>query len=149
MKTKRQKQSTKKMNEMPHTQPWSVCLLSACILLGCGGADQAPKDSSKDADAAGHNSYKPLSAPVDYIGSVHQASVRATQTIDRVQLQQAIEQFRLLEGKPPEELKQLVEAGFLAKVPVAPKGMRIDYQAQSGRVEIVPLRPTDRPPVPR
>jgi len=137
------------MNEIPHTQPWSVWFLSACILLGCGGADQDPKSSSNDADAIGYNDRQPLTAPVDYIGSVHQASVRATQTIDRVQLQQAIEQFRLLEGKPPEELKQLVEAGFLAKVPVAPKGMRVDYQAQSGRVEIVPLRPTDRLPVPR
>ena len=149
MKNKRQKRATKKMNEMPHAQPWSVCLLSAFILLGCGGADQDPKGSPNDADAVGHSGHQPLTAPVDYVESVHQASVRATQTIDRVQLQQAIEQFRLLEGKPPEELKQLVEAGFLAKVPVAPKGMRIDYQAQSGRVEIVPLRPTDRPPVPR
>ena len=137
------------MNEMPHTQTWSVWLLSACILLGCGGADQDPKGSLNDADAVGHNGYQPLTAPVDYIGSVHQASVGATQTIDRVQLQKAIEQFRLLEGKPPKNLKQLAEAGFLAKVPVAPKGMRIDYQAQSGRVEIVPLSQTDRPPVPR
>ena len=32
MKNKRQKRTTKKMNEMPHTQPWSVCLLSAILL---------------------------------------------------------------------------------------------------------------------
>ena len=134
---------------MPHAQSWSVWFLSACILLGCGGADQGPKGSSNDADAVGHSGHQPLTAPVDYIESVHQASVRATQTIDRVQLQQAIEQFRLLEGKPPKDLKQLVEVGFLDKVPVAPKGMRIDYQAQSGRVEIVPLSPSDRPPAPR
>jgi hypothetical protein len=105
------------------------CILvgASVVLAGCG------KDSGDSA--SGEN---PLSAPADYVGAAARAHQQAGRTVDLASLQQAIQQFHIMKGRPPKDLKELVSEGHLSRLPDPPRGMRFDYDPATGNIRAVP-----------
>lgn len=113
--------------------PLFVALL-ALAMTGCGGKKEAPAQAAATNQTDTAN---PLTAPVDYLGAVGQAKRHSAKVVDTVQIQNAIRQFQAVEDRFPKDLNELVSSGFLAKVPEAPYGMKILYDARAGQVRII------------
>ena len=119
-----------------------LILCCTLTLLGCGGRTQEPSSETQTNPSQAHAEASPLTAPLDYIGSVDQASQQATQSLALSQVRQALEQFRILEGRLPEQLEELVEAGLLASIPSNERGGRLSYHPKEGLVEwVFPMDP--------
>jgi hypothetical protein len=103
-----------------------LAVLSLCglALAGCG----------KSAEP-GEN---PLTAPVDYLGAAAKAKQSSERVIDTVSLNQAVQLFHASEGRYPHDLRELVTQRYLPRIPDAPHGMKIVYDAGTGQVRIVP-----------
>jgi hypothetical protein len=108
---------------------------SVAALVGCGQKDQSAATPSTNAPAAGGN---PVTAPVDYLGSIAKAKKSAEKTVDTVSLNKAIQLFSASEGRYPKDLNELVTAKYLPRVPDAPYGMKIVYDAATGEARVVP-----------
>jgi hypothetical protein len=104
----------------------------AAVLLGCGKKEET---GGATTNAAGGN---PLTAPVDYLGAAAKAKRSSEKTIDTISLNQTIALFHATEGRFPRDLNELVTEKYLPKVPEAPYGMKIVYDAERGQVQIVP-----------
>ena len=50
---------------------------------------------------------------------------------------QAIQLFNVERGRYPKHLNELVQEKFIAKIPAAPYGMKIVYDANSGKASVV------------
>jgi hypothetical protein len=61
-----------------------------------------------------------LTAPVDYLGAVNKANKFANKSIELAQVNKAMQEFKITEGRNPKDLAELVESGFLAQEPKAP-----------------------------
>jgi hypothetical protein len=59
-------------------------------------------------------------------------------TIDAIAINQAISLFHATEGRFPKDLNELVTEKYMPKVPDAPYGMKIVYDADRGQARIVP-----------
>jgi hypothetical protein len=114
--------------------PVYFSLAAGLFLVGCG--DNSSKPAQTTNSAAGGSS--PLTAPVDYLGALDKAHKTAAKTVDTVSLNQAIQMFNVENGRNPKDLNELVEKQFIAKIPDAPYGMKIEYDATSGKVKVVP-----------
>jgi hypothetical protein len=123
------------------------------LLLGLTACDQKPppaQPAGTNAAAAkapatnaapNYSSGNPVTAPVDYLGAVGQAQKRAVKTIDTASLNQAIQLFYSMENRFPKDLNELVAERYIGKIPDAPQGMKIVYNAKDGQVKIVPATP--------
>ena len=111
----------------------AFALFLAVLLAGCGGNSGTPAQQT-NAPASGGGV---LTAPVDYLGAVGNAQKSAVKTIDTASIQQAIQMFQIDKGRFPKELKELVDEGFMPRIPEAPYGMKIVYNAQDGSVKVV------------
>ena len=109
-----------------------VCA-GALVLVGCGEAD--PEGGQQTNSASSGN---PLTAPVDYLGAVGEAKKRSIKTIDTASLTKAIQMFEVSEGRLPKDLNELVTLQYIARIPEAPYGQKITYNATSGQVSVVP-----------
>jgi hypothetical protein len=113
--------------------------VGAMFLAGCGGTSSTPAQGTNsvatNADA-NYNTGNPLTAPVDYLGAVGQAQKYAIKQIDLAYLNQAIQQFNAAEGRYPKDLNELVP-NYVGKMPQAPYGYKIVYDAASGTVTVV------------
>jgi hypothetical protein len=108
--------------------------LGVALLVGCGRKDETqPAKSTNDTVATGN----PLTAPVDYLGAVAAAKKSSVKTIDTVYLNQAIQLFHTSEGRYPKDLNELAAEGFITRIPDAPYGMKIVYNATKGEVKVV------------
>jgi hypothetical protein len=120
--------------------------LGVALAVGCGKQDGAqPAKSTNDAAAIGN----PLTAPVDYLGAVAQAKKSSEKTIDTVYLNQAIQLFHTSEGRYPKDLNELTAEGFIPRIPDAPNGMKIIYDAARGVVTVVQQPQTNAAPARR
>ena len=109
------------------------CLAASLFLIGCGGSSDKPAQPTNGA-AAGSS---PLSAPADYVGALGKAKQTAVKTVDTTSLNQAIQMFNVENGRNPKDLNELVEKKFIARVPAAPFGMKLEYDATAGKVKAV------------
>jgi len=109
--------------------------LLAVASAGCSRNDQSSSTKSTNAPAASGN---PITAPVDYLGAVAKAKKSSEKTIEVVSLNQAVQQFNAAEGRYPKDLSELVTEKYLPKLPEAPYGMKIVYDANTGTVKVVP-----------
>jgi hypothetical protein len=109
----------------------SILILAAATALvaGCG-------DSSKPGTVANEAS-NVVTAPVNYLGAVVQAQKYSEKQIDLAYVNQAIQQFQAGEGRLPKDLNEMVEMHYLGKVPVAPLGYKIIYDATAGSIKVV------------
>ena len=124
----------------------SLWLVGSMLLAGC---DQKPQAAAPVAptNAASTNlpatmftnnsSGSPLTAPVDYLGTLGKGREDAIKTADIAQLTQAIQMFSVDEGRYPKDLNELVEKGLIHKIPDAPYGLKLDYNPTTGDVKVV------------
>jgi len=78
-----------------------------------------------------------LTAPVDYLSAAGKAQQSAVKTVDVTSVNQAIQLFNVERGCYPKDLNELVQEKFIAKIPAAPYGMKIVYDANSGKASVV------------
>jgi len=99
------------------------------LLAGCGDNSTA----TKTVDAVSNT----VTAPVNYLGALGAAQQRSEKTLDTIQIQQAITSFQEAEGRYPTDLNELVTKHYLGVIPQAPYGMKIEYDASDGSVQVV------------
>ena len=110
---------------------------AAGLALFCSACSPKEEEdsSANSTNAAGDN---PLTAPADYLGAAAKAKRVSEATIDTVSLNKAIGLFNVSEGRNPTDLKELVTSGYYPRLPEAPYGMKIVYDADKGQVKVVP-----------
>lgn len=106
-------------------------LLAVCLLLGCGDESGSGGGTNAPGSSA-------LNAPADYVGIVVDAPQRAHRVVDTASLNQAIQMFRVEEGRNPKTLNELVEQKILPRIPDPPRGMKFSYDPNTGVVKAVP-----------
>ena len=99
-----------------------ISVAAGLLLTGC---DKSKYGSVQDNKKA-----------LDYGGTLVNAKKTADKTIDVSYLNQAVQLFNVQEGRYPKTLAELVP-GYVAKIPDAPIGYKIDYDATKGEVKVV------------
>jgi hypothetical protein len=107
---------------------------ATALLAGCGD------DSKKAAQPAKYDTGNPLTAPADYVGAVSQAKKYSEKQIDLAYVNEAIQQFNAGEGHYPTNLQEMIP-NYLGKMPEAPFGYKIDYDATAGTIKVVKQQP--------
>jgi hypothetical protein len=69
---------------------------------------------------------------------VAKAKKASEKTIDTASLNQAVQLFQASEGRLPKDLNELVTEKYLPRLPDAPYGMQIVYDASTGQVKVLP-----------
>jgi uncharacterized spore protein YtfJ len=95
------------------------------LLAGCGKTGSSSQASTATNGFGGY---------VKTMGEVQKA---ADKTIDVSYINQAIQLFNVQEGRNPKNLQELVP-NYAAKIPDAPYGYKIIYDAVKGEVKVVP-----------
>jgi hypothetical protein len=104
------------------------------LLTGCKPSDSST--ASTGSSNSGSND-SVLQAPANYVNGLGRAERNAGATADVASLNQAIGSFQIDKGRFPNNLDELVQEKYLTKVPDAPFGMKIDYDASTGQVKVV------------
>src|SRR5271170_227201 len=112
-----------------------LSVASGLLLAGCGDNNSSKPAQATNAPAK-YDSGNPLTAVPDYVGVVGQAQRYSVKQIDLAYLNQAIQQFNASEGRFPKDLNELVP-NYIGKIPDAPYGSKIAYDANSGTVKVV------------
>jgi hypothetical protein len=115
------------------TKPTLLSVSAALLLVGCGEKSSQPA-ANTNATSSGSS---PLTAPADYVGALAKAKQTAEKTVDTASLNQAIQMFNVDKGRFPKDLNELVSEKFIPKLPDAPYGMKLEYDAASGKVKVV------------
>lgn len=105
------------------------------VLAGCG--KNSSSSSAQGTNAAPTTNTATAAQPSGgYLGSLMQADKYAVKTIDVSYLNRAIQLFNTQEGRLPKDLNELVP-NYVGKIPAAPYGSKIVYDATSGLVSVV------------
>lgn len=99
-------------------------LAAGLLVTGCGD-----KTSSKTA--------ADTNAPSGYLGTLTDEKKSSDKKIDTAYLNQAVQLFNVQEGRYPKTLEELTP-NYVAKIPEAPIGFKIDYDPVKGEVKVVP-----------
>ena len=110
-----------------------LSVAAGLLLAGCGEKTDKPAPATNATSSSG----SPLTAPVDYLGALDKAQKTATKTVDTAAINQAIQLFQVDKGRNPKDLKELVDEKFLSRIPDAPYGYKIIYDANAGVVKVV------------
>ena len=113
-----------------------LCVALTALLAGCGD-NQGGSSANTTTNSAAANA-SPLNAPANYLGGLAAGQRSAVKTADTTSLQQAIQLFSVDHGRNPTNLEELVQQKYMARIPAAPYGMKLDYDAQSGTVKVTP-----------
>ena len=110
-----------------------IYVAGALVIAGCGKEEpQAPAAHPPPAqDAAMPNRD-------GYLGTVVHGQQVAVKAIDTASLNQEVQLFNVQEGRFPKDLNELVAKQYIGKLPDAPAGMKLNYDAASGKVTVVP-----------
>jgi len=121
-----------------------LLIIAVGLLAGCGEKTKSDKPAqATNAPAATQTNTpassggNPLTAPVDYLNAVVKAQQVATKQVDVAFINQAIQQFNVMEGRNPKDLNELVEKKYIGQIPPVPYGSKLDYDAGSGQVKVV------------
>ena len=87
----------------------------------------------------GNSNSNNTSAPAtnNYLGTLMNADKSMQNQIDTTSLDKAIQQFNVQEGGYPKDLNELVDKQYIPKIPDAPYGYKINYDANNGQVTVV------------
>lgn len=86
--------------------------------------------------SCGNDNSNPVTAPVDYVGTAVKQQQKAIKSVDTTALNQAVQLFNVQEGRYPKDLNELVEKKYIGKLPDAPAGMKLSYDATAGKVTV-------------
>ena len=114
-----------------------LATLSLALLLGACSPDPKP-EPKKEPSKLGDN---PIAAPLDYIAAIGKAKKASLGRLDQAKLIDAIQKFEAGESRPPKDLDELVTMKYIAAIPDAPKGMKLEYTAADGSFMYVPIVP--------
>ena len=104
----------------------TLAAVAAVVLLaGCGKSGSGSQAGTATNGFGG------------YVKSLGEAQKVADKTIDVSYLNQAVQLFNVQEGRNPKTLQELVP-NYVAKIPDAPLGSKIVYDATTGTVKVVP-----------
>ncbi len=106
------------------------------LLVACNGSDSKPAETKKEPSKLGEN---PVAAPLDYIAAIGKAQKANISRLDQAKLIDAIQKFEAGESRPPKDLDELVSMKYIAAIPDAPRGMRLEYKAADGSFMYVPI----------
>jgi len=110
-----------------------IPLLAAALLLaGCTQKTESPTAATNTVTTGGN----PLTAPVDYLGALGKGQQQAIKTVDTASVDRAIQMFTAEQGRNPKDLDELVQEKYLPKIPAAPYGMKLVYDANTGIVKV-------------
>jgi len=112
-----------------------VAPLTAVVLIGCS-RESTPENVSTQTTNTSTSGNAP-EAPGGYLGALARGQQSAVKTVDTTSLNKAIELFQVDKGRFPKNLNELVTEKFIAKIPDAPVGMKIVYDANAGTVKVV------------
>jgi hypothetical protein len=105
--------------------------MKACFLiLVAAGLVAAGCDKSK------YGSVEENKKALDYGNTLVNAKKTADKTIDVAALNQEVQLFYAQEGRYPKTLEELTP-NYISKIPVAPLGFKIEYDATKGEVKVV------------
>ena len=111
----------------------TLLLLAAGLLLAGCKKDEPGSAGKTNASSSG----SPLTAPVDYVGTVVRAKGSATKTVMGAGFDQAIALFYTETGRFPKDLKELTPQ-YLPIIPPPPAGMKYDYDPKTGVAKVAP-----------
>jgi len=77
-------------------------------------------------------------AAIAAIGKAQKASIGRLET---AKLIDAIQKFEAGESRPPKDLNELVTMKYIAAIPPAPAGTKLEYTATDGSFKFVPIAP--------
>ena len=112
--------------------PLAAICAFALVLGGCGEKSGQPAAATNATSSGG----SPLDAPGDYLRGMAKGQQSAVKTVDTAALNQAIQMFGVDQGRNPKDLNELIEKKYLAKIPEAPYGTKIVYDANAGSVKL-------------
>ena len=107
--------------------------VTCALLAGCGESSDKPAQTTNTSSSGS----SPLTAPADYVGALGNAKQKAVKTVDTTSLNQAIEIFNADKGRNPKDLNELVTEKLIPRIPDAPYGMKLQYDAATGKVTVV------------
>jgi hypothetical protein len=105
-------------------------VVTAGLLTGCGKGSSSQNPGTNAAVSS------TAEGSAGYLGSLVQAKKQADKTIDVSSFNQALQLFNVQEGRYPKTLEELVPK-YVGKIPVAPTGYKLDYDATKGEVKMV------------
>ncbi len=113
-------------------------IAAAIFLTGCGNNSNHSTSSTQSTNSSPANATVGNSTPGpgDYLGALGQAQQYSVKKIDTASLTEAIQQFNAAEGRYPKDLQELVPT-YLAKIPDAPTGSKLNYDPANGTVAVV------------
>jgi hypothetical protein len=100
-------------------------LISVAAGLLLAGCDKSKYGSVQDNKKA-----------LDYGNTLVNAKKTADKTIDVAALNQEVQLFNVQEGRYPKTLEELTPT-YISKIPPAPIGYKIEYDADKGEVKVV------------
>lgn len=112
--------------------PLYATVAAVAVMAGCGQKSETPAASTNAATSAS----SPATAPGDYLGALARGQQQAVKTIDTASLDRAIQMFAVEKGRNPKDLNELVEEKYIPKIPQAPYGMKLVYDANAGTVKV-------------
>ena len=103
-----------------------VALVGCVFIVGCGDSGSKPSGAAPANPAASS----------DYLSTITKAEHSAVKSVDLSALTKAIQMFQVEQGRLPKDLNELVSMKYIPKIPDAPVGQKIDYDANAGTVKI-------------
>lgn len=118
----------------------SLLLLALALTAALTACSPDPKpEPKKEPSKLGEN---PVAAPLDYIAAIGKAQKANISRLDQAKLVDAIQKFEAGESRPPKDLDELVTMKYIAAIPPAPAGMKLEYTAGDGSFKFVPIEST-------
>lgn len=127
--------------------------LVATSLLFTGCPEKRRPEGSATGKPMPAKTTKPPSAEAKgplagYADTLDKSEKKAAEVTGLTTLNQAVQQFNVVEGRLPRTLDELVENRYLAKIPAAPRGKRFLYNPKEGEVTVGELAPVAPDPEP-
>ena len=106
-----------------------ISIAAAALLAGCGDKSGSTPQGTNTVNTA-TNGFG------GYVKGLGEVQRNAGKTIDVSSITKAIQLFYVQEGRYPKELQELVP-NYMPKIPDAPYGYKIEYDATGGTVKVV------------
>ncbi len=124
---------------------WILGLVTLALLLTGCPEKRRPAGSAAPANAPASGSSNTKSTPTatgplaDYAHNLMNAEKKATEVTGLAAIEQALNQFNVIEGRYPKSLDELVAMRYMVKIPPAVRGERFIYDPSNGSIKSVAL----------